>query len=78
MVDFDIRLETVLQHDDGQWLWFHPRAASVPGAGAGGAPAAIMTLQKHLQASDHYSGMSVMRTDDVGATWSEPDARPAP
>ncbi|HEY8502929.1 MAG TPA: GDSL-type esterase/lipase family protein, partial [Gemmataceae bacterium] len=75
-LDFDIKLETVLKHDDGKFLWFHPRVAPVPGGGKEDKPAIVMTLQKHLRTSDHYSGLSVMRTDDLGKTWSAPDARP--
>lgn len=70
--DFDIKLETLLQHDDGQSLWFHPRAAAIPGAGKDGAPAVILTIQKHLMKSDYYSGLSYMRTDDLGKTWTQP------
>ena len=33
-----------------------------------------MTLQKHLNVSDHYSGLSVMRSNDLGRTWTGPDA----
>jgi hypothetical protein len=32
-VDFTVTLETVMQHDDGKFLWFHPRAAATPGLG---------------------------------------------
>ena len=71
-----IEVETILRHDDGEWLWFHPRAAAIPGLGKDGRPAIILTLQKHLQKSDFYSGLHVMRSDDLGATWSTPDPRP--
>ena len=76
VLPFQVKLDTVLEHDDGKFLWFHPRAAAVPGLGKDGQPAVIMTLQKHLKTSDHYSGLSVMRTDDLGTTWSQPDPRP--
>lgn len=69
---FTVKLETILEHDDGKFLWFHPRVAVIPGAGRDGKPAAVLTLQKHLHASDHYSGLYVMRSDDLGATWSKP------
>lgn len=75
VLDYEIRLQTVLEHDDGQFLWFHPRVAPVPST-TGGDPAVVMTLQKHLRVSDHYSGLSVMRSDDLGATWTGPDPRP--
>src|SRR5581483_9028738 len=73
---FRIKLDTVLKHDDGKFLWYHPRVAVVPGLGRDGGPAVFMTLQKHLHASDHYSGLWVMRTDDLGATWAGPVAPP--
>jgi len=34
----------------------------------------ILTLQKHLQVSDHYSGLSFLETRDLGATWRGPVA----
>jgi hypothetical protein len=75
-LDFRIKLETVLEHDDGRFLWFHPRVAAIPGTGREHTPSVVMTLQKHLQVSDYYSGLSVMRTDDLGNSWTSPDARP--
>ncbi len=56
-VPFDISLDTVVEHDDGKFLWFHPRIAVIPQAGKEGNPAVFMTLQKHLQVSDFYSGL---------------------
>ncbi len=75
-LDFEIKLEAIHEHNDGKFLWFHPRAAAIPSYGKDGAPAVIMTLQKHLHVSDYYSGISVMRTDDLGKTWSGPTAIP--
>jgi len=75
VLDYEIKLETVMKHDDGQFLWYHPRVAAVPGQGLDGGPTVVMTLQKHLQVSDYYSGLSVMRTDDLSGTWTEPDPR---
>lgn len=71
-VKFDIQLDTVMEHDEGDFLWFHPRVAAVPGAGKDGAPLVVMTLQKHLHKSDYYSGTSYMRTADLGKTWEGP------
>ncbi|MBN2310736.1 MAG: exo-alpha-sialidase [Candidatus Hydrogenedentes bacterium] len=73
---FEVRLDTVLKHDDGEFLWFHPRVAAIPGAGRDGQAAVIMTLQKHLHISDYYSGLSYMRTDDLGVSWSGPTLPP--
>ncbi len=71
-IGFRVERETILTHDDGNFLWFHPRAAAIPTLN--GPPSVVMTLQKHLYTSDHYSGMSVMQTDDLGDTWSGPTA----
>ena len=27
---FTVKLDTVLEHDDGKFLWFHPRVAADP------------------------------------------------
>lgn len=68
---FDVQVETVLAHDDGKFLWYHPRAAAVPGAN-GRPSVVVLTLQKHLIADDHYSGLHYMKSDDVGKTWVGP------
>jgi lysophospholipase L1-like esterase len=75
-LDFEVRLETPLKHDDGKFLWYHPRVAAIPRAGRDGKPAVLMTLQKHLHTSDHYSGLHTMRSDDLGRTWSAPEGPP--
>ena len=56
LLAFDVKLDVVKQELSPEFCWFHPRVAAVPGAGREGQPAVIMTLQKHLVASDHYSG----------------------
>ncbi len=77
LLDYEIKVDTVLKHDDGKSLWFHPRAAAMPGFGKAGQPAVVMTIQKHLlSASDYYSGINIMRTDDFGKTWSGPTLNP--
>lgn len=73
---FTVKLDTVLEHDDGKFLWFHPRVAAIPTVGPAGKPAVVMTLQKHLHASDHYSGLYFMRSEDLGATWTRPTMPP--
>lgn len=64
-LDFTVKLETVMKHDDGKFLWFHPRAAAIPGG-------VVMTIQKHLKVSDYYSGLHYMRREGVDGAWSEP------
>jgi hypothetical protein len=73
---FDVHLDVVHQELNPKFCWFHPRVAAVPGAGRNGQPAVIMTLQKHLGVSDHYSGLWMMRTDDLGRTWTGPTEIP--
>ncbi len=73
---FTVKTETILEHDDGKFLWFHPRVAVIPKMGRDGTPAALLTLQKHLHASDHYSGLYFMRSDDLGKSWTKPELPP--
>jgi hypothetical protein len=35
-----------------------------------------MTIQKHLAADDHYSGLYFLRTNDLGKTWTKPTEIP--
>ena len=70
-VAFTVKLETVMKHDDGQFLWFHPRAAAIPARGGDGY-AIVMTIQKHLKISDYYSGLHVMRRAQPDAPWTGP------
>lgn len=67
--DFTVKLETVMKHDDGQFLWFHPRAAAIPGG-------VMMTLQKHLKVSDYYSGLHFMTREGVDGPWTGPVLTP--
>jgi hypothetical protein len=76
-LDYEIKLAVPREEFDGTFCWFHPRAAAIPGAGKDGRSAVILTLQKHLlPGDDYYSGLFVMRSDDLGATWTNPDPRP--
>ena len=75
-VGFTVKLDMAYQEQNDKFCWFHPRAAAIPGAGRDGKPAVIMTLQKHLKVSDYYSGLYVMRNDDLGKTWTGPEQRP--
>lgn len=71
-LQFRVQTDVAHQELNKNSSWFHPRAAAIPGFGKGGNPAVIMTIQKHLNVSDYYSGMYYMRTDDLGKTWSGP------
>ncbi len=58
---------------DGEHCWCHPRAGIVPGAGKGGQPAVVMTMNTlRLSGSDVFEALYGLRTDDLGRTWTEP------
>ena len=69
-------VEVLHQELNPGYCWFHPRAAAMPGYGKDGGPAVIVTIQKHLHADDHYSGLCYLRTDDLGKTWTGPAVIP--
>jgi len=71
-VGFTVQTDVPLHELSSDFCWFHPRVAAIPAAGHDGNPAVILTLQKHLRASDHYSGLYFMRTNDLGVTWTAP------
>jgi hypothetical protein len=70
--EYVVDIRTPVIHDDREFLWFHPRAVAIPTRPGRG----VMTVQKHLQVSDYYSGLHVMYTEDSGETWTMPEARP--
>ncbi|HQX49491.1 MAG TPA: HEAT repeat domain-containing protein [Planctomycetaceae bacterium] len=72
IVPFSVETSAVLQELNPNFCWFHPRVAAIPGHGKDGGPAVVMTIQKHLGVSDHYSGLYTLRTDDLGQTWTGP------
>jgi hypothetical protein len=69
---FEVQLDVPHRQLSPEFCWFHPRVAAMPAHGRDGRPAVTMTLQKHLVADDHYSGLYFMRTDDLGKTWTGP------
>ncbi|WP_010584329.1 HEAT repeat domain-containing protein [Schlesneria paludicola] len=75
-IPFQASFSPAYQELSPAYCWFHPRVAAVPGQGADGNPAVIMTIQKHLAADDHYSGLYFMRTNDQGKTWTGPTVIP--
>ena len=75
-LSFATRVESAHKQGDEKFFWFHTRAAALPGFGKDGQPAVVMTLQKHLVADDHYTGLYVLRTDDLGKTWTGPTEVP--
>ncbi len=73
---FQVQTEVVHRELSPTFCWFHPRVAAIPAAGQNGKPAVIMTIQQHLVADDHYSGMYFLRTNDLGKNWTKPAAIP--
>lgn len=73
--DFTVKLETVMKHDDGTFLWFHPRSAAIPGKEPG-KPQILLTIQKHLKVSDYYSGLHFMTREGVDGPWTGPILTP--
>jgi hypothetical protein len=73
---FTIQRDIPLQHASPEFCWFHPRVAAIPGMGNGASPRVLMTLSQHLDADDHYSGLWYMTSDDLGNSWTTPQAPP--
>jgi hypothetical protein len=71
-VDFQVQLDVAIQELTPDYCWFHPRVASVPSLEKDGDPLVVLTLQQHLGASDHYSGLYYMTSKDLGQTWTKP------
>ena len=73
------RVETFAAHTEltSAFFWFHPYLTAVPVAGRDGLPAILLVTQKHLTADDHYSNTHMMRSSDLGKTWSAPTPIPA-
>lgn len=73
---FKVQASAVFKELNAKSCWFHPRVAAVPAHGIAGQPAVVMTIQKHLGVSDHYSGLYYLRTNDLGQTWTGPTEIP--
>ena len=67
-LDYDIQLETILNPAEGGG-WFQPRPAVIPGFTEQGRPAVVMVAMQVL-GSDYFTGLSSMRSLDLGKTWS--------
>jgi hypothetical protein len=76
ILPFEVKAEVVHKELSSGFCWFHPRVAAIPGAGKHGRPAVLMTIQRHLPVSDHYSGMYFLQTDDLGQSWTAPTKIP--
>lgn len=76
VLPFRVQADTVFSELNPISCWFHPRIAAIPAHGLDGKPAVVMTIQKHLGVSDHYSGMYFLRTNNLGQTWTGPTEIP--
>lgn len=74
---YTIQLDTIIKHDDRQFLWYHPRSVAWQPADNTQPRQALITLQKHLRISDYYSGLYVMESGDLGKSWSAPELKPS-
>ena len=72
---YELKLEVVLPAST-KGKWFQPRPVAIPASDRGQAPAVVMTVQKAM-GSDFFTGLSVLRTDDFGKSWSTPEPREA-
>ncbi len=77
-VPIEVEFETIVRREDpaSSSLWFHPRVAVIPNRDSSGQPEFVMTLQKLLGKSDFFSGLSVMKSGDLGKSWAEPETPP--
>lgn len=68
---------SVIKHGAGSDAlgWFHPRACLVPGAKEEKRRRVFMTLQE-INGSDFFRQVHFMTSDDLGMTWTEPQAIP--
>ena len=76
VLPFKVQASAVFRNLNPRFCWFHPRVAAMPGHGIAGRAAVVMTIQKHLGVSDHYSGLYFLRTNDLGETWTAPTEIP--
>uniref|UniRef100_UPI0039C9D249 sialidase family protein n=1 Tax=Horticoccus sp. 23ND18S-11 TaxID=3391832 RepID=UPI0039C9D249 len=71
--DFTLSLSELLPASVEGGSWFQPRAVAIPMPA--GPPRVVMTIQKAV-GSDFFSGLSTMRSDDLGKTWTAPREDP--
>lgn len=70
---YDVSRDVPTKYFDGDHCWCHPRAGIVPGAGSDGAPRVVLTMNTmDLSGSDVFRAVHGMKTDDLGAHWTEP------
>ena len=76
-LEYMIKLDVVIKHWDGKYNWTQPRVGVVPATEGRHDPILIFTMQKwFVEKSDYYSGLYVVRSNDMGITWTKPEERP--
>ena len=74
---YTVKLDVVKTHWDSIYNWTQARVGVIPRTEENGNPVLIMTMQKWFVGhSDFYSGLYMMRSQDMGATWTEPEEQP--
>ena len=67
-VSYTVDLQVVQSGYNGEWCWFHPRAAK-----CGDNSTIVMLMQPWITShSDFYQFLSEMKTFDGGENWSDP------
>ena len=72
---YKLSLETPTKYFNGEQCFVHPRAGIIPGWGAGGRPRVVFLMNtQELSGSDVYKSELGFFTDNLGETWSKPQA----
>lgn len=79
-LDYRIERSAVTSGFDGETCWVHARAGVIPAGSPhnpAGSPLVVMTMQRlALSGSDVFYALHSLWSDDLGATWSEPQLQP--
>ena len=70
-LNYQIQLDVIASGYDSSGCWFHPRAGAIPGK----TPTVVLTMQKWVfkaGTSDLFLPLQVIRTEDLGKTWTTP------
>jgi hypothetical protein len=72
-LNYEIKLETVSRGYDRETCWVQTRAGAIPPRKPGANPTVVLTMQKLLlSGSDVFYGICSTYSDDLGASWSDP------
>ncbi|MCK5758495.1 MAG: exo-alpha-sialidase [Clostridiales bacterium] len=68
-IDYDISLSTIYSNITDEYCWVHTRGGAIPG----NPPLIVATTQQWAMGqSDIFSEIYHLKTEDMGATWTEP------